>query len=595
MTQPHRALLIPRKGRFLSCLNIFATLIRGKTPTIRAAVSGKILSKVDRLFSNRLSDIFIELLQNARRAGATEVDVTLEEKSQGTRIFFTDNGEGISDFGVLLKLGDSEWDPETDQKEDPAGMGFFALVHSGVLVRSRGQEANIHKEGFLGREPIQLQKTEAGPALGTELTFMRPETVSQARDTLKQTVLFGDLTVRLDGEVVPREDFLKDALYVRTIDGVRIGVYRHWARVGWNFHGRVLEASCNRPELHNVMIDADGKRTNLYVRVDVREARHIHLKLPDRSAIVEDESYKAVYREARIAMYEYLASLPEHAADFSNFREAQALGVALKEASPWFASLYQHPSWEGDSEELFVRPRAVLASASEHVIVDLKDGTADFLGFTFLASVEYFHEALSWSALEDRPQYEGYSWYRAIPRIHSFRLRVDGKEIDENFTADSTLTLADSIQLSFVMERDGKKETLLWEIPFAGFEGGEGETEASLIVTRRSPWVAAEGDAPPFDLVDAAVYLAFSPGDGYESDSTETQLQDFRDDKQSEIIRTLGGTLAQLRHALDGALSDWKYNVTGFLREANIAELHLRRNERGQWVPEFHTADRSAE
>ncbi len=51
-------------------------------PTIQAAVSSKILSKVDRLFSNTLSDIFIELLQNARRAGATLVQITTEPTRQ---------------------------------------------------------------------------------------------------------------------------------------------------------------------------------------------------------------------------------------------------------------------------------------------------------------------------------------------------------------------------------------------------------------------------------------------------------------------------------------------------------------------------------
>ena len=568
-------------------------LFLGK-PAIRASVSPKILSKVDRLFSNRLSDIFIELLQNARRAGATTVDVKLEETTAGTRIVLIDNGDGISDFSVLLNLGDSDWDPETDLKEDPAGMGFFSLLHSGVLVRSRGHEANIRKEGFLGTEEIEVRDTHEAPGSGTQLIFLRPESDAQVREILKTCVLYGRLAVRLDGELLPREDFLAEALHVREISGVRIGVYGHWFRSAWNFHGRVLESRHNLPELRNVIIEGNGDRGHLFVRVDVEEAQLIHLKLPDRSAIVEDERYTALCREARVAMYEYLASLPQHAAYFRNFREAQSLGVSLQEASPWFASHYQHPSWDGDNEEFFQRPHAVLATPTEHVIVDRTDGSADSLAFTFLAALERFDQSLALTPLEDIREYEGYSWYATFPRLHSLSLIVDGKDVNESVSTDSILTLADSIQLTFILERDSVQDTVAWEIPFAGRCGGDWDEEARLFVTRSSLWFTAERDAP-FDLVDVAVYLAFSPSDDHEADSTDTQLENFRDDTRSAIIRTLGGTMAQLRHALDGALTDWKYNLAGFLREANISELRLRRNGAGQWEPSFLTAEDPAE
>ena len=101
---------------------------------IRAAVSSKILNKVDRFFSNRLTAIFVELVQNSRRAGATLISVVTETTSKGTRIEFEDNGTGIDDFAKLLSLGDSKWDAETDRVEDPAGFGFFSLIHTGVSV-----------------------------------------------------------------------------------------------------------------------------------------------------------------------------------------------------------------------------------------------------------------------------------------------------------------------------------------------------------------------------------------------------------------------------------------------------------------------------
>ena len=124
---------------------------------IRAAVSSKILNKVDRFFSNRLSGIFIELVQNARRAGASEIAVSTETTSEGTRIVFEDNGAGIDDFSKLLHLGDSNWDAETARSEDPAGMGFFSLIHTGVTVYSNSRRADISTAAFLGQRGCQYR------------------------------------------------------------------------------------------------------------------------------------------------------------------------------------------------------------------------------------------------------------------------------------------------------------------------------------------------------------------------------------------------------------------------------------------------------
>ena len=109
--------------------------------TIKAKVSARILSKADRLFTNRLSQIFVELLQNARRAGASLVTVTTSPSPTDSTslITFTDNGSGIEDFNKLLHLGESGWDQAVERAEDPAGMGLFALLHTGVVVRSRGK------------------------------------------------------------------------------------------------------------------------------------------------------------------------------------------------------------------------------------------------------------------------------------------------------------------------------------------------------------------------------------------------------------------------------------------------------------------------
>ena len=52
-------------------------------------------------------------------------------------ITIQDDGPGIENVQSLLTLGASVWSIATQEKEDPAGMGFFSLCRSGVEVHSR--------------------------------------------------------------------------------------------------------------------------------------------------------------------------------------------------------------------------------------------------------------------------------------------------------------------------------------------------------------------------------------------------------------------------------------------------------------------------
>jgi hypothetical protein len=143
--------------------------------TVRAAISPSILSKADRLFRNDDAGVFIELLQNARRAGATLVDVLIEALSgseTASRITFQDNGRGMEDFQKLLTLGDSDWSTEVRETEDPAGMGFFSLCHLEVDVWSGNQRTLLSTEVILGGAEAEVLPTEE-PVPGTRIVFTR--------------------------------------------------------------------------------------------------------------------------------------------------------------------------------------------------------------------------------------------------------------------------------------------------------------------------------------------------------------------------------------------------------------------------------------
>jgi len=111
---------------------------------IKACVSERLLQKATRLFTGTLDGRVIEILQNARRAGATEVRISNKDEI----VTVQDNGSGIEDFQKLLDLGGSGWDEQLEAGEDPAGVGLFSLAPRKVTIISGGRQ-NCHRQRWL--------------------------------------------------------------------------------------------------------------------------------------------------------------------------------------------------------------------------------------------------------------------------------------------------------------------------------------------------------------------------------------------------------------------------------------------------------------
>lgn len=88
----------------------------------------RLRSSLRRLFSNDWNEIIGELLQNAQRAGATEIAFTMTEA--GFRV--ADNGHGlqggIAGIATLLSLGDSAFENPAVADQEPMGLGIHALL-----------------------------------------------------------------------------------------------------------------------------------------------------------------------------------------------------------------------------------------------------------------------------------------------------------------------------------------------------------------------------------------------------------------------------------------------------------------------------------
>ena len=95
--------------------------------TIQATVTRRLLTKASRLFTGTLEGRIIEILQNARRAGATRVEIT----NQDGRSPCATTGSGIDDFAKLLDLGGSGWDEASKPAKTRPASGCSAWRAAG--------------------------------------------------------------------------------------------------------------------------------------------------------------------------------------------------------------------------------------------------------------------------------------------------------------------------------------------------------------------------------------------------------------------------------------------------------------------------------
>ena len=71
--------------------------------TIRATVHEDAIGRVTRFFNATVTETLNELFQNARRSGATRIEVCIEDG----RVSVADDGAGIADPAALLAFGRS--------------------------------------------------------------------------------------------------------------------------------------------------------------------------------------------------------------------------------------------------------------------------------------------------------------------------------------------------------------------------------------------------------------------------------------------------------------------------------------------------------
>ena len=404
--------------------------------TIHATVGQSMIHKATRLFAGCVADALHEILQNARRGGASRVDIRRLDQDQGTILRIRDDGKGIADPAKLLALGDSDWESDIARREDPAGMGVFSLAGRHVVIRSRtadaedGWQVTIPPQAWESGEPLDL--VPAMIVKGTEIDIDLPRAwADELGQAVKNAARFYPLPVFYGDERQAHEGFLKEAVRVENWNGCRIGVFldkhaphREQARI--NFHG--LTVPCRLPDVNN----ADGGR-GWYAKVDIVDAPNLQFVLPARKEMVQNPALEALREACEAAIFRTIAREGHHRLSYAQWLRARELGISLPEAAPFLHLWTPRIAETNDifpGERIAGEPMVIMPTQSANIeqCVDrvLKSG-----------------DGLGGSPVRAMPEFAGYGWYNALPRVLGLSFQVETD--DETFHYDEGASVPEDL------------------------------------------------------------------------------------------------------------------------------------------------------
>ena len=516
------------------------------TATIRARIHESAIRRVTRTFAATLTDAFSEILQNARRAGATRVRVTLTGPADSgpLTVTVTDDGAGIADAGVLLSFGENGWNEDLVAAEDAAGMGMLSLARRGCTVSSRPRATNgepapgwrveLLPEHFLGEAEAEVQPDDTAPyPCGTAVTFKTSE--SENADTVRKAigtaawhyplpVVFENVPATpAGGEALERRAFLDGALHAERWRGLVFGVFKdRWAGFGLhdpdvNFHG--LTVPVRLPSVEAVT----GPRWS--VAADIVDCPELELVLPARKEAVETPFLDEMRAAARLAIYRAMAADPDPRPSFADRKRAHEADIDIApppaELRPWRPGLADVDDWREPPKRQPVGADALLMTCDPEP-----------------PEAQALWRAAERGGIADRlfepdRRLEGYAWYDAIARVAAIHIEVtaDGRTcaLDAYAPAGGVHRREQPVQQRpeairiglAVTPREGPRRILDLDADLA-FAG-----EAWCWAADALPLVTPDSDLEPWQLAQLTRAGFFSASDDTDADSWETQRTAF--------------------------------------------------------------------
>ena len=400
--------------------------------SIRARVHPRALDRMHMFFDASVSTAFVELIANARRGGATRIDISTRDlgPSDGHRFEVTiqDDGRGIADPAVLLSFGESGWNEKLARSENPAGMGLLSLAKHGCTLASRPKQpaaghfpswrVDLDPEHFVGKAAAAVIPDDTAPAPhGTRVAFEVGQTLDALRAAAGRAALFAPLPVTFDGDALRRREFLENAIRIVHWKGLTLGIStsRHvpYAQSDINFHGLTVNARLPHVQTLNGEIWT--------VSADVVDCPELELVLPARNQAVENAFLDELRKEARLAIYRVLAPMdPPPRVAFKDHQRAARAGIDLPvppaELRPWAPAIADVDNW--------TRPGSLAPVGPDTLVVVYDADPPETQPFYRAAQ----RAGLTPRLFESDRCLEGYDWYDALPRLTEVytEIQIDG-------------------------------------------------------------------------------------------------------------------------------------------------------------------------
>lgn len=526
--------------------------------TIQTSVAQAAITKVTRLFNGSIKDVLTELLQNARRAGASQVEIEVVEESGCATLIVRDDGYGINDPQIVVTLGQSAWeDEDLARRETPAGMGIFSMAGHRVEIRSRpkleatGWRIVIEAHEWEASTPIAVDTFEISH--GTEIRVkLSPSWIAALAPAVADASRYYPVPVTFQGEPQGQENWLDHALSVNEAGGIRIGVYQDncatKTRSDVNFHGVGAPG-----ELPSVRESTTGRSWT--ARVDIVDAPDLQLVLPARKELVQNTALDTLRVACKIAIYRHIASQPSHRLSFEDWTEAADLGVPMAEADPHLLTWIPPTNDSGYSGRLGEVARDTPMMIMPSLDADVANSAARALDDGKPLEVQLVEEVSS---------FKGYSWYDAIPQITDIQFVVVTNERTYKLFTES-LTIAEDV-------KTGRVDAIYLSLEFTGTSRPTTFIPTDVVVVNTDSYGDLD-DAIILLTHDATIGVTrltnllerafFSDSDDSDADSYETQEEAFgREAKQLAMTLLLGEEKAILTR-----IEDLLRNEALFLRK----------------------------
>ncbi|CCW17322.1 hypothetical protein EBBID32_16610 [Sphingobium indicum BiD32] len=521
---------------------------------IRSQVDPAAITKVTRLFNNTLGDVLTELIQNARRAGASLVDLDVTDTETARWLLVRDDGAGIADPAIVLALGKSGWDDAVVRREDPAGMGVFSLAGRHVDIRScprstgEGWQIALASDDWQSGAPISVVPCDH--PFGTTIRVrLEGDWANNLEAVVNGAARYCPIPIRFKGSILPQQDWLAGAATIVEENGIRIGLFndtgssRHMPRI--NFHG--LTVPCALPSI-------DEKDRNWWARVDILDAPELQLVLPARKEMVENDALAALRETVRRAIYRHIGSLGSHRLTFAQWTEAEELGIVLPEAQPllrgWTPATADMNSESGGPG---------LVSAGDLVLFEHFGAPLEQCAAFALARDGRLEGRLA----DPDEAMAGYDWYDALPRITALRFEIERGGDTHVFDCTQLPGLESGLvdRLNLVLELSRPQPEMLIVPAPVVIEYDDGHfwsfEEANILL-------ASPGAVSPEELVALLEASCFCASDDREADSWETQNNRFLLDAREMATRLLLGDDAALIERLRAIIA---YRAQWFVPE----------------------------